>query len=178
MVRTVPSIGTHIPSDLVTATDYNNGPAASNTFLTTIPIFMGYQTAAQLITNNTLTAITLNAELVDSDGGHSPTTNTSRYTCQVAGWYAAAGVVSFASNGTGSRMAAILRNGLYWTGASAQGPPANAGVTSLATNACLVQLNVNDYIELFTFQNSGGSLNTSVTTRNTSGMSVWWIAHV
>jgi hypothetical protein len=179
MSRTVPSTIQHIPSDLVSPTDYNTYAAGANTFLTTVPIFVGYQATTQLLTNNTVAAISLDMELVDSDGGHSPTVNNSRYTAQVAGWYAVSGVVSFVSNGSVVRLAYIVKNGTGGTvGAYVEYTAASAGITSVPLNVQIVQLNVGDYVELYGFQNSGGSLNTSVTTQSTSSMSVWWVGHV
>lgn len=178
MPRTVPTVVSHIPSDLITAADYNNGPSATNTFLTAPPIFMGYNSATQSLVNGTITVLALNTELVDSDNGHSTVTNNSRYICQVAGWYAASGVACFAANATGSRKVSILRNGFAVDGATSQYAAALAGLTCVPTPTVLVQLQVNDYLEVWMTQNSGGSLSTSNATQTTCGMSVWWIAHV
>jgi hypothetical protein len=178
MPRTIPSIASHITSDLITAADYNNGPAASNTFLTTVPIFMGYSSAGQTLTNNVAAAIALDAELVDSDNGHSLVTNNSRYTAQVTGWYAVSGVVSFAANATNVRLSCIRTNGSVFPGAVAEWPAASAGVTCVPTNVTLVPLAVNDYVELVGFQNSGGSLALASGTQTSTGMSVWWVSSV
>lgn len=178
MPRTVPSIPSHIPSDTILAADYNSGPAAANTFLTTVPIFMGYNSAGQTFTSGTGAAVALDAENVDSDNGHSNTVNNSRYTAQVAGWYAVSGVISYAANATNVRIAYIQKNGTTTPGADAELSAASAGVSCIATNTALVQLNVNDYVELWGFQNSGSPVALAAGTQTSTGMSVWWVAHV
>lgn len=178
MTRTIPSVPLHIPSDVISPTDYNTYAAPSHAFLSTPPIFFGYQTATQLLANNATVPLNLDSELVDSDGGHNPTVNPSRYTAQIPGWYAACGVVSFAANTHGIRLAYVQRNGNFPTGSFGEYLACASGITSVPVNVQLVQLNVNDYIELVAFQNSGSSINTSVTTQSSSSMSVWWVAHI
>lgn len=179
MPRTVPSVTSHVTADLITAADYNSGPAATNAFLIAPPIFVGYNSAGQTIaTGNPAQRIALDANLVDSDTGHSNTVNNTRYTAQVAGWYAVSGVVSFAANATGAREAFITKNaGAIGTGAVALYPAAGAGVTCVGTSTGLIQLAVNDYVELWGYQTSGGNLALASTTQTSTGMSVWWVAH-
>jgi hypothetical protein len=134
------------------------------------------QTVAQSITHSTFTAITFTTEDYDNQGGHSTTVNTSRYTCQVAGRYLISGKVAFVSNTTG-------RRGTQWrvNGSQVQGSQVllssgdDADETQYPALTMTVLLAVNDYVELFAIQQSGGSLNTSVTDAHTqSVMQVRW----
>lgn len=86
--------------------------------------------------------------------------NPSRITANTAGWYAVAGVVAFAANSTGGRFGKMKRNGTTLRAASV---PALASPVETFIDMALriVYLDVGQYLELFAWQNSGGSLNTS-----------------
>lgn len=119
------------------------------------------QTVAQSIPHNTVTAITFGIADFDRLTGWSSGT-PSRYTAQAAGWYEATGGVAYASNATGARAVHITKNG--------SGTPLNGSGTYLtstaspvvATRPTPVQLIVGDYLQLTTFQSSGGALNTDI----------------
>lgn len=133
------------------------------------------QTVAQTVANITITPITFDAEELDYDNGHSLVTNTSRYTAQTAGWYFVQGVVCFAANATGFRMACILKNGTEIV--SSRGTIQNTGgadTASAVTPTRLVFLNVGDYVEIGGYQNSGAGLATSTAGAPGSGMTVEW----
>lgn len=127
------------------------------------PIFVGTQTVTQSVATGTWTAITLDQEQSDTYGGHSTTTNTSRYTAQVAGWYTVCGITSWPSNATGSRGARLHVNGSVVQGSAQLIPPASSTTyTGVATPVRAVQLAVGDYVEVGGYQSSGGSLSTGV----------------
>lgn len=94
---------------------------------------------------------------------HSTTVNNTRVIPPVAGDYVIVGNVSFAPNTTGFRTCSIGKNGvrqapesgIYNSGAMLAG----ANVTLPATIAHLSANGTTDYFELFTYQNSGGTLN-------------------
>lgn len=120
------------------------------------------QTSAQSIANNTYTSLLFNVEDYDSAAGHSTSSNTSRYTCQVAGLYRLSGKVGWAGNATGRRASAWAVNGTQVDGTEiAIIATSGAGVEHPAATID-VQLAVSDYVELQGFQESGGSLNTNV----------------
>jgi hypothetical protein len=133
-------------------------------------------TTVQSITNNTPTPILYDAEDSDTHGGHSTSSNTSRYTAQVAGWYLCSGNVSM----TGS---ATNRRGCWWrkNGADVAGTEAvisagddTAGLT-IPARAKLIFLAVGDYVELVGYQDSGGPLNTVVAGSTPQpSMSITW----
>ncbi|MCC9307676.1 hypothetical protein LN042_11275 [Kitasatospora sp. RB6PN24] len=138
------------------------------------PDFVGSQLSAQAIPNLTWTPIAIDTNVLDSYGGHSTTTNNSRYTCQsgAAGWYTVCGVVAYVPNSSGFRTARIQVNGSSINGLIAYGPNDGTAEAAVITPTRDVFLNAGDYVEVAGWQNSGGSLNTAVTL--SSGLWVRW----
>jgi hypothetical protein len=121
------------------------------------------RTGAKSLSNNAWTVVDFDSEHFDTDTIHDTVTANSRLTAKLAGKYLVTAVVSFASNSTGERKFTIEQGsngtqtnaniiGMSSTFASA------LGATFMAANALTV-LAVNDYLEFFVFQNSGGNLN-------------------
>lgn len=117
-----------------------------------------YHLAAQSIPNTAWTAVTFDSETADTDAMHEGVTNPTRITFQTAGTYLVTAYAAFASSGTGSRGLMFQRGGIY-----------NAGRVYIPTVAypeepglCVTQLesySAGDYVQLLTYQNSGGALN-------------------
>src|SRR5690348_12981216 len=104
MARTVPVSVQEAPGNFNTAALFNAQVKALNDFLTAPPVFSGYATTAQSIPNaNAMTALNFDTEVLDSDGGHSTVTNTSRYTATVPGTYLVFGFVGWANTSGGDR---------------------------------------------------------------------------
>lgn len=140
------------------------------------PLCVLTQTVAQSIASGTYTAITFDSETADYDNGHSTTTNPDRYTANTAGWYEVSGVVTFAANATGGR-----RSGRV----SVNGTPVNGSLVSIGPSSGLVGvpvnqlvfLNANDILRLEGFQDSGGSLNTSIGAPIMPSLSLQWVSN-
>jgi hypothetical protein len=164
LARTVPVSLTEAPGNFNTAALFNAQVKALNDFITNPPSFKGYATVQQSIGSGSTTPIplALDSEYYDTDGGHSTTTNTSRYVIQVAGKYALSGGCAFGTNGTGNRSVAIYVNGTYAAGGNNQSV-AFAGNSWSATVYTEQQLNVGDYVEIACWQTSGGNLSTQIT---------------
>lgn len=145
--------------------------AANLAFLRRPPAASFLQASPQSIANVTDTAITWPAPGYDNYSGYSAGTPT-RYTAQVPGYYQVLGAVSWAVNATGNRLAEIHLNGV----AISQGAVPTTSTVNNATAAVgsgLILMNgTTDYVELFGFQNSGGSLNTNVAFTQ---MTVRWV---
>ncbi|NUP48059.1 MAG: hypothetical protein HOW97_12200 [Catenulispora sp.] len=172
------NVGDVASSSLLNAQLYNG-----LTFLLNPPYFFGYQLSAtaQAIASSggTFVTVVLDAELVDTEGGHSTTTNNSRYTCQIAGRYQVDGAVTFAATSTtGFRAAKFLLNG----GSTVVGSETMLAASSFDTTARAstdVYLNVGDYIELQCLQNSAANplnLTSNAALDYATHMRVRWIA--
>lgn len=173
-MATVPLPHQFTVGEVVTA-DNINTYYSGITFLENPPLCVAYANAVQSIPNNTWTSLLFGANKVDTYNGHSVTTNTSRYVAQVAGWYIVSGVAVLGSSGTNVASRLAVNGTVVLATANTGGALAAA---SLATAACdlPVFLNVNDYVEVQMYQNSGGAVNTSATGVDfTSSMSVLWV---
>lgn len=116
-----------------------------------------YHSVTQSIADNTWTAVVLNSERWDTDAIHDTSTNNSRCTAKTAGKYIISGHLSWPGNATGVRHAAIKLNGSTFL--AIQEAPADGTEAVQVSTATVYDLAVNDYLELFAMQNSGGALN-------------------
>ncbi len=134
------------------------------------------QSVAQSPANGTWTAISFDLEDIDDDpdgiGGHSTTTNTTRYTARYPGWYRCGGATGWSSNATGARGARWAVNGST-VAASEIILPTVSGISCIVPARNVeVYLATNDYVELLGYQGSGGALATNVGATGQSGMSI------
>jgi hypothetical protein len=125
------------------------------------------------IASGSFVAINFDTSLMDNYSGHSSTTNNSRYTAQVAGWYWVRACVSFSNaNATGNRGVQLYVNG---TAVAYVFTIVLAGTTA---NFCgyeasgPVFLNVGDYVEARAFQSSGSAIGLNAAGNN---MSLYWM---
>lgn len=125
-------------------------------------IAMLYRAAAQTLTTATQTDISFDTAVLDRQGGWALSPNPTRFTPKLAGWYAVSGFVGYAANATGTRRAAVKKNGTYVPGGFYQDAPASAAFTfRVFTPVTLVQMNgTTDYFALEAYQGSGGNLAT------------------
>ena len=151
------------------------------------PLFAGYQSSAQSIPFNTYTAVTLDAENVDTHNGH-PTAagSNTKWTCPTGwgGYYLCSGVIMFATDSTGVRVGFLRKTG---TGTTATGAvlgslsrvqPASDGFgNTVPISPVVVPFADGDYIELITLHTNTGStaLNLFTTSPYTSGMNVTFL---
>lgn len=127
---------------------------------------LDFCTLAQIVTQNigtgVWTGITFTSEGVDSAGGHSTSSNTSRYVAAHSGWYDVSAGVAFAVNATGVRGARLAVNGTGLVGKTLI-PNAGASNTTEVPLSRKVYLAAGSYLEVQGYQNSGGTLATSYT---------------
>ena len=115
--------------------------------------------ASQSVANNTTTTLLFGNEVIDTDNYHSTVTNTSRITIPsgLAGKYLVVAKLIMAANGSGVwRQLRIDKNGSNQS--IMLGLP-NASIDTYVTESGIYDLAVGDYMEISTFQDSGGSLN-------------------
>ncbi|WP_367134410.1 MULTISPECIES: hypothetical protein [Streptomyces] len=158
MPRTPPTAATVAPGQFITGALWNAQVKGLNDFTTAPPVFSAYQTTAQSISNATFTSFTLDTEVVDSDGGHSTVTNTSRYTATVAGTYLVVGTAGWSGNATGYRRCRITLNGGVVPGAAVGVDATNAVLCGQCVSTVVVMNGTTDYVEVQGAQSSGGAL--------------------
>ena len=111
--------------------------------------------------NATLTTMTFDSELFDTNGFHSTATNKGRITIPAgkAGYYLLFGQITFLASGTGGREAGLYKNGSA-TALTVHGIKNTASTVNDNANVTSIQyLAVNDYVELRGWQDNGTALN-------------------
>lgn len=172
MPLAAPTPAQTVPGQYVTGALWNSNVYNGLTFLANRPIFVGQQQVVQSVANGTWGVLTIDTETIDSYAGHSTVSNTSRYVCQLAGWYRVGGRAAFAPNGTGSRGARIHLNGTFIQGgANLLGAGTLNGIVEVSH---LLLLAVGDYVEIAAGQNSGGALSTAFANEAASMLYVIW----
>lgn len=172
----VPTPRTFTVGETETAAFFNANRDALN-FLINPPICNATQATLQAIATATWTSVSLDSTTVDSYGGHSNSTNNSRYTAQVAGWYVVNGSVCWAANATGWRGARTAKNGTAVVGSATeiQANTIAAALTTIATASVIVYLNAGDYVETQGYQTSGANLNTAVNADANCALTAVWL---
>lgn len=171
-MATIPTIPTESPGNFWTSALWNANVLGGLNYLFAPVRFVAYSSTTQSLSSGTAAIpLTLDTEIVDSDGGHSNTTNPSRYTCQTAGLYVVAGAATFTQNSSGTRTVQILHNGGGVPGAAIQASPSSSNGTGVSSFV-VVPLAVGDYVEVAAWQNSGSTLTTSNSALSVSS-SMW-----
>lgn len=117
------------------------------------PAFSAYQTSGQSFPNSSFAKVTFNNETFDTNSNFA----SSTFTPTVAGYYQVNGNVSFVGAAAGYAMIAIYKSGTSVSQGS--GCPNNTSIGGMATASTVVFCNgTTDTIELYGWQNSGGSL--------------------
>lgn len=144
------------------------------------PLVRLVQQSAQTMVNSTETVITFGtgSEVVDTHGYHDETTNNTRVTPQIAGWYELRGTVYFsATNGYLTLQAQPRLNGVNYATADRQIMTAAASSQrAVGFTPVMVLLNGStDYVELMGLQTSAANQNTYVVTSQASVFEVEFI---
>lgn len=128
------------------------------------PVGVLKQQAAQLLASGTSTAITFGSgsEDIDSHNFHDVTTNNTRVTPTIAGYYRITGHLSMPSLGLTQVAAAIAKNGTRVSPQAIMRPDTVAASSTAQTTVILNMNGTTDYFELFGQQNSAGANNTNV----------------
>lgn len=173
----VPTPASETAGNLITGALWNANVYNGLTYLLNPPIYYAVQNTSQNISNTTNTAITFDTEIYDTYAGHNNSTNNTRYTAQVAGYYLMSGCVAYAANANGVRLAKLRLNGTDIKGSAVELYASNSSnLTTVATCTIIQFMNVNDYVEVATWQNSGATIATSVgNSDQLCSMTVTWI---
>ncbi len=120
------------------------------------------RSTAQTLTTAVVDYVSFDTEEWDTDTIWEGVTNPTRFTCKTIGKYLVIGEVSFVSNVTGRRILAISLNRTTTPGGCEVAT--NLLERHLMQVSTICNLAVNDYIELYVYQNSGGDLNLQAAT--------------
>lgn len=170
----VPSPRTFTVGETETASYLNSLRDALN-FLVNVPAAYVTQSATQSLTSSAWTALSFDVTVFDSYGGHSNSTNNTRYTAQVAGWYMVFGCASTVANSTGQRGAAVAKNGTRVQGAAGFMQTTSALPPTVPSPPTIVFLAVGDYVEINAYQNGANPLATNSSSDLDSSMTVVWL---
>lgn len=174
----VPNMRTFSVGEYETGAYLNTSVRDAVDFLLMLPIATVYQTAAEALGGSGVpTPISYDSTAVDSYGGHSNTVSPSRYTAQVAGWYAVGGAVVFGASTSGTyRKVQIYYNGTAIAYAVAQLSQVQSvtAATTVPISPTIVYLNVGDYVSLYAVADVA-SLSTIANSTNQSYMTVFWV---
>ena len=151
------TIGASGDTTNIIGTLQNNGSAVGGT---NTPTFFAYRSSNQSINDDAATKINFNAELFDSDNTFDASTNY-RFTPAVAGKYFIYGMVAIGS-GTGVNNAerlfvALYKNGSKYQQAVHDGRNNAYGDTFGGTVNAIIDLDADDYVELYAKFHDGGS---------------------
>jgi hypothetical protein len=123
----------------------------------TVPACRVYHDANQSIINNQDTPLAFNSERFDTDTIHDTVTNNTRLTCKTDGIYDIDASVLFEGGSTtGLRVLKIRLNGTTNIANDVQVGLTGGNMLNASTKYLL---QVNDYLEVFVTQTSGGALN-------------------
>lgn|GEM_PF-2495132 len=184
MARTVPSIATESVGNFITSALWTSQVSGIMQWLVGsgsngLPMFFGYQATLQAVGSGTTgAAITIDTEVIDTDGAHSTVTNSSRFTCQVPGYYLIWGSVAWVTNATDERITYYQKNGAQIVGGSSvqANPVTSAHATVVPGNIMILPMVAGDYWEVWGSQVSGNSLNTQADAtagKNSTMLAIW-----
>lgn len=144
----------------------------------TPPFAQVAQGATQNVTT-TAAALSFSVEHVDTHGGHSNSTDTSKYFCVQAGWYELSGRVYVSGLAVNTRLVAAWRvNGADIPGGQTDQSAPTTGETCCIAQNMIVLLDVGDYVELYAQHTDSGNKPTLISgsLRDVTMMSVRYYA--
>jgi hypothetical protein len=170
--------------NFVTSALWNAQVRDASAFFAGVPVFSGYAAVTQAINGgNNWVPLLIDSESADNYGGHSTTTNTSRYTVQLAGTYLVFGSVAWSASATGDRRIQITQNGTAQLGSANSFDPSQVVLAAQQTMTVATAA-VGDYFEVQVSQtatSAGTNFNTNAgsgaSAMFTSSMRVLWIGN-
>lgn len=117
-----------------------------------------YNSLAISIPTGVFTVLTFDSEYYDTDNIHSIVLNTSRLTCRTAGKYVMVAHFTWQASALGARRVGIIfHNGLNIIGYDEKFG-GNAALVPGMVVVTIDDLAVNDFIETYAFQDTGGNI--------------------
>lgn len=133
-----------------------------------VPMVRVEHSVAQSIANNTLTTLSFDTEIFDTDGMHVGGANDDRLTAKTAGIYLITFAVEWESNGAGSRFVGVRENGAALIFRDRR----TAISATESTTVGLHKMAVDDFVTVDVLQTSGGALDVS---SNTTSFNMFYI---
>ncbi len=159
--------------DVLTAADMNTYVRDNVSFLANPPKVRCYNSGAISTTTATFTKLTFDTNRVNIDTMHSTVSNTSRLTCNTAGFFSIISQAQFPANATGQRYLDIYLNNSTVISAT-DVVNVGSGATPTLNVATLYQLAAADYVETRAYQDSLGNLNVNAALNySPEFMAVW-----
>ena len=179
---TVPVLPAWAVNEDITAADLQSMSDAVTWDFATRPVFYASQAVVQSgWTTATFTAITFTTEVIDRDGQHSTTVNTSRVVIGgTLGFYRVSGCFCAAQNSAATVLrSAIFLNGAGYPGGVSSMVPATgtSNTMAIATPTVIIQATAaTDYVEVMGFVTAAsGTLGTLSSGGFSSSLCVEWI---
>lgn len=161
-MATLPAPDTFAAGEKVTALKLNANVRDNVNFLLNPPTSQVFQTAQQnFATSGSFIVITWDTELYDTDNMVNLGTQNDRITIVTPGLYSVTLAFSFATNGTGIRIARVLKNGA--TEVARETSAGLAGTSASMVVSIDLRLAAGDYLVAQGQQTSGGALSSSTT---------------
>lgn len=129
-------------------------------FLLNPPMAVLTQTTVQTFVSGTPAVVSFDTTQSDTYGGHSNSTNNSRYASQVSGWYWCQGTIQFSNVSGLDRTLSFLVNGSAINYFGNALPSASNNVFPTVSCGGLIYLAAGSYVEVQGFQESGGNIAT------------------
>jgi hypothetical protein len=176
VARSLPAVPQAIrPQQPVTAADWNDA-VDSIGFHTHPPAALLFRSVGQVISAGVPVRIAFDSAVRDSDAGHDPTANNSRYTAPTPGLYQVlvlGDMAPGATNGGAERYVAIIVNGTTIWSMDLAAP---VGTTNFWGCAGIdIPLNTGDYVEAQLFQDSGIDENIPVLVTSQCRLLAVWV---
>lgn len=184
-VAPLPSVPrTWTADDLLTGDSADAGEVPLNVHLRDVLDFLRYPPVcrvdsagtSQTLPSGAWTSINMPTETIDNYGGHSTSSNTSRYTVQRAGLYYVYGLAAVTDPGspTGFRASRLLVNGTTaYAGTSCHPDPSSVLGTAVPVCAHL-RLAAGDYVELQMFHTQGSAISVKTGAGDASRLIAVW----
>ncbi len=137
------------------------------------PCVRVFRATNQAIANNTQSSIRYSGERFDTNSLWESAANT-RLTAKTAGKYFISTTTEFASNATGRRLLSLRENGNIYIGQ--QEWDCNDNGATMMSCTTLWELAVDEYVETFVYQTSGGDLNIVSRTSISPEFMMFWVA--
>ncbi|ADQ06522.1 hypothetical protein Calhy_0785 [Caldicellulosiruptor hydrothermalis 108] len=158
---------THVIADITNLPSISSSPIANTIALRDsagkisqfIPMFIFWNNTTISIPNATETKLSFNTVIIDTDNIYNAA-DTTKFVIKTAGKYIFMATVEFAMNSTGFRQIAIKKNGINIV--VHRHPATTSELTIISCCSPVISCSVNDYIEVYVYQNSGGALSINV----------------